>query len=388
MDSATPALLVGHHKLLESSGGGVQICNREYVAALNHAGFALRVVPFEFENGVLQRIENRLIPRLSNPQAPSGLFREIANLVRDTRAECVFFGLNLFPQLSKDLRQAFPNLSQVLLSHGVEGIDFFLEQIIRRRTGAEDRRRAAGEWTLGRQLLEAGEQRRWIDAVLTLSPFECEVEKWLGSGRVLWVPRSIMEARLDVRTVDQRVGCVSTLDHPPNLDGLRRLFDALEQRNVPPDFRFRLVGQPTGRGSALAERYAFVEYLGSLTDPELRSEAETWCCFVHPLFVYAKGCSTKLAFGVGWGLPVATTEFGARGYVWDHMDLPLAKTPAELAKFVLERSSRRDFPRYQQQTARILRRTPALKAIGEDIRAFLLGTELQGPDLRLSAGLP
>jgi hypothetical protein len=302
---------------------------------------------------------------------PSGLYQRIESAVRETGAEVVFFGLNLFSELSRELRQALPNIRQVLLSHGVESLDFCIEQQIRRRLGTENHPRIVGERMLGRQLLDEAEQRRWIDAVLTLSPLEVEVEKWLGAPKVLWVPRTIMEPPLNVRPVDQRVGCVSTLDHPPNRDGLVQVFDALKDR-VPEKFRFCLVGQPASQGHALAARYSFVEYLGPLSDAQLRSEAASWCCFVHPLFAYAKGCSTKLAFGLGWGLPVATTEFGARGYLWDRRVLPLAESPAELAQLVLDRCSTSQFEKHQQETEYIRAKTPSLKDVGALIRNCVL----------------
>ena len=133
-----------------------------------------------------------------------------------------------------------------------------------------------------------------------------------------------MESELDADPVDQRVGCVSTLDHPPNHQGLAEVLQALSSR-ASPGFRFRLVGAPQKIGVALMRQFPFVEYLGALSNSQLRSEAATWCCFVHPLFVYAKGCSTKLAVALGWQLPIATTVYGARGYIWDIRRLPLAE---------------------------------------------------------------
>lgn len=341
------------------------------MASIEAAGFDLRKVSFEFRNGIGYRISRRMSPKVVNARAPRELLRMTQSALDETRADIVFFGLNLFTDLSQELRRAFPNVRQVLLSHGVESLDFCIEQQIRRLTGTENRFRIIGERMLGRNLLDEAEQRRWIDAVLTLSPLEVEVERWLGSSKVLWIPRIIPDSRLEMRTVNQRVGCVSTLDHMPNRDGLVKLFDALEG-TVSPSFRFRLVGQPARHGAALAERYRFVEYLGPLTESELRLEAATWCCFVNPLFVYAKGCSTKLAVGMGWGLPVATTEFGARGYVWDRQALPLARSPPELAKLVLDRSSLSNFPVYQRELDAIIAKTPRLTVVGEQIRRFLL----------------
>jgi hypothetical protein len=213
-------------------------------------------------------------------------------------------------------------------------------------------------------------QRRCIDAVLTLSPFEVEIEKWLGAKKALWVPRTIMEPALAMAPIDQRVGCVSTLNHAPNFEGLIKVFEALEQR-CSPAFRFRLVGSPSNIGDQLAKRFSFLDYLGFLSESQLRTEAATWCCFVNPIFEYAKGCSTKLAVALGWGLPIATTEYGARGYCWDVNQLPLARSPTELAKFVLERAVLTAINKYQKQSAGIRAQTPDIQSTGNQIRAFL-----------------
>ena len=347
----------------------MQVCNREYIASLEAAGFQLRTISYDFQRRITSRLVNRIFPKVTNVSEPPELFQKVQSAVRKTNAEIIFFGMNVFPGLSLKLRQTFPDVRQVLLSYGIESIDFCIEQQIRRQTRTENRYRVVAERMLGRELLDEVEQRRWIDAVLTLSPLDVEIEKWLGSRKVLWVPRIIMEPGLEARPVDQRVGCVSTLDHPPNSSGLLQLFDALEGK-VSGNFRFRLVGLPTSQGAAMAKRYAFVEYLGSLSDQQLRSEAATWCCFVHPLFVYAKGYSTKLAIGLGWGLPVATTKFGARGYLWDEKLLPLADSPAELVQLVLDRCTTRRFEDHQQETKHILAITPGLVTVGKKIRTF------------------
>lgn len=370
MPGSSEALLVGHQNALRTEGGGVQVCTREYMAALEAAGFRLRPVPFESRTSLGTRVLRRLIPRTSNAPAPAGLFRAIQSGLHNGDVGTVFFALNLFSEISRELRRLFPNVRQVLLSHGVESLDSMLAEKLARQAGTAGRFRGAAEWTLGRQLLEEAEQRRWIDAVLTLSPLEVEVEKWLGASRVLWVPRLILDPPLQSMPVDRRVGCVSTLNHPPNRDGLVRLYDALE-RVVREGFRFRLVGQPEREGVALAARYSFVDYLGPLTDAELRGEASTWCCFVHPLFVYAKGCSTKLATGLGWGLPIATTEFGARGYAYVQGVLPLASNPEELAGLVVERSAAQDFDRLARRTAAARAAAPSLTVVGEMVREFL-----------------
>lgn len=370
MSDTIPALLVGHRNMFLPAGGGVQSCNREYEALLRGAGFELHRVAFDHEIGLGARVLNRIFPKVSNVKQPSRLLPRIRHEVQATNAAFVFFGLNLFPRLSAELRRSHPSVGQVLLSYGVESLDFCIAEQIRRRAGSSPRSRAVGERMLGRQLLEEARERREIDAVLTLSPFEAEVEKWLGSARALWVPRVILEARLDAAPVDRRVGCVSTLDHPPNRDGLEQLFAALRGR-LPEGFRFRLVGGPTKEGAALMARYPFVDYLGALGEAQLQAEARSWCCFVHPLFVYPKGCSMKLAVGLGWGLPIATTEFGARGYAWDTAVAPLARSPAELADLVVERCAADRFERHRRQTDAIVEMSPRLDEVARQVRAFL-----------------
>ena len=126
----------------------------------------------------------------------------------------------MFADLSKRLREEFPSVQQVLLSHGAEGLDFCIEQNLRRESSTERHFRCVSERMIGRAFLDQMRQRRSIDAVLTLSSFEVDIEKWLGAAKVLWVPRTITGTGLSMAPVDQRVGCVSTLDHAPNFEGL------------------------------------------------------------------------------------------------------------------------------------------------------------------------
>jgi hypothetical protein len=94
----------------------------------------------------------------------------------------------------------------------------------------------------------------------------------------------------------------------------------IENKNI----ELRVVGSPLQEGSNLSESYDFIEYLGELSDPELRDEAQTWSSFVHPVFCYAMGCSTKLAVAIGWEIPILTTTMGIRGYIWKEIcQLPI-----------------------------------------------------------------
>jgi hypothetical protein len=368
--SGATALLVSYYKYLLTDGGGVQVCNREYLEALKRAGYELHTVSFDYPRDMVSRLRRRLSPEIWYTTAPAELLELLCQALITTKAQTIFFGHTMFADLSRQLRHEFPSVQQVLLSHGAEGLDFCIEENLRRSNATERHFRPVAERMIGRSILDQMKQRRCIDAVLTLSPFEVEIEKWFGATKALWVPRTIMESPLAMTPINQRVGCVSTLNHAPNFEGLIKVFEELEQR-CSPEFRFRLVGSPSDVGDQLAKRFSFLDYLGFLPEFQLRTEAATWCCFVNPIFEYAKGCSTKLAVALGWGLPIATTEYGARGYCWDVNQLPLARSPAELAEFVLERAVLTSMNKYQQQSAGIKAQTPDIQAIGNQIRAFL-----------------
>jgi hypothetical protein len=138
------------------------------------------------------------------------------------------------------------------------------------------------------------------------------------------------------------------------------------------DFDFRLVGGPEFIGREFAGKYRFVQYLGPLSDSQLREEARTWCCFVHPIFQPARGCSTKLAIALGWGLPIVTTSDGIRGYIWNDSLVKVACNVSELAAMVLERSKLSGFEAHRLQSLKLLDLQPTVDEIGRRTKAFLL----------------
>ena len=91
----------------------------------------------------------------------------------------------------------------------------------------------------------------------------------------------------------------------------------------------------------------------------------------NPIFVNAKGRSTKIGLALGWRLPIATTGLGVRGYVWDQVMLPTAGTPSELAQLVIGQSELSNFDRYRRMTEAIAERTPSRVQVAEQIRAFV-----------------
>ena len=252
----------------------------------------------------------------------------------------------------------------MLLSVGLDSVDY-LHTVRARGTVS-----TAGALTLGRQLFAEAEQRQAIDQVLCLAPFEVEIERWLGARRVHWLPRTIPDRPLDWRPDPSRMGCVSTVNHPPNVEGLT-LFLREFERLAPTTVRFRLVGGPAVEGKALAARFPHVDYLGPLDDEALAAEAGTWSCFVHPLFCYACGCSTKLAVALGWGLPIVTTPAGMRGYTWREGTVPLAEEPRELAALALRNLEPDAARRVREQVHLAAGSAPTLPEVAARLREIL-----------------
>ena len=74
-----------------------------------------------------------------------------------------------------------------------------------------------------------------------------------------------------------------------------------------------------------------MEYLGPMEGAEVEHEAASWCAFLHPMFCFARGCSTKLATGLGWQIPCLSTESGVRGYDLPSGAVVMAVGPQEFA---------------------------------------------------------
>jgi glycosyltransferase involved in cell wall biosynthesis len=372
-------IFVASYNSLRPGGGGVQICTADYMRLLELAGFELHTVSFEsdrrFFTRVLRKLEGRPLLRL----IPPTLSDEIAAEMERTGARLVFFNLLDYPTVAHDLRKRFgSNVRLIHLSHGLDSTDICIDEQVRRHAaGAHDYDGRAAR-RLGGKLHFEADYHRYLDAALCLSPLDAELERWLGARRTAWFSRPIRETPLNPKPVNRRVGCVATLDHRPNYHGLIELFESLATGKGQ-SLSVRLVGGPVEPGQEMAARFSFVEYLGRLSDEQLRREAETWSCFVHPIFHYARGCSTKLAVALGWGLPIATTVAGARGYVWDETTLPLAATPKDLAAMVFAGGKASDFIQRRERSLQIAALQPTDDKLATQMRRFILFTDAAVP---------
>jgi hypothetical protein len=320
---------------------------------------------------LLTRVMNRAVGHGYRRLIPSGLLGSISAAVARASAPFVFFNQTDYPSVASALRRQPSDLRLVHLSHGLDSTDWNIRHQVQRAQGGSVRLDRRDALMVGGKLEFEADYRRKLDASMCISPLDAELERWLGVPRTRWFTRPIRETPLDAHPVDGRVGCVATVDHGPNVQGLHALFDEL-RHDMPKNFSFRLVGGPEEAGRALAGRYPFVEYVGMLSDVQLRAEAATWSCFVHPIFAYARGCSTKCAVALGWAIPMATTVAGVRGYAWDPTILPLGSTASEVARMVIARSHVSRFDEHRRQTTAISNLQPSVDAIAADMKAFLL----------------
>ena len=193
--------------------------------------------------------------------------------------------------------------------------------------------RVRATWQLGVDLAtESYYRHRWIDAVCVMSREEETLERWLGAKATVCLPRIVRPSFLEWKLVPGRVGYVGTLEHTPNRVALEEICAIIGETGLATELR--LVGRPEVIGRELHARYPFVSYLGGLSDADLRAEAATWSLFVNPIFWLARGASMKLGQALALGLPVLTTQSGARGYeAWEG---ELSVTPDNAVDFVSE----------------------------------------------------
>jgi hypothetical protein len=309
----------------------VQVCTREFIDVLKAAGIHLEVVPFDGD----ARIATKLLRIFDSspfvrPFAPI-LVTDIREAARRVQPDFVFLNQENLAVIAPLIRPHLPRECKiVVLSHGLESTDLLHTLRVRDALPIACRSRPTPEILLGRILQAEVRSRQAVDAVCSISPFDAELEQWLGTKRVKWLPRIINARPVRWQPVGCRLGFVGTLDHAPNLEGLTEVLKSLAgERDT--QQRVRIVGGPTELGHWLASSFTNADYLGPLDDLALEAEASTWTAFIHPIFCLPRGCSTKLATGLAWQIPVVTTPQGRRGYVWREGKLLEAETAQQFA---------------------------------------------------------
>jgi len=308
-------LFISQRDFLAESGGGVQLCTREFIDVIRAAGVALTVLPFDGD----RRLATRLLRAVNSspfvrPFGPD-LVPEIKRIAAETKLDFVFLNQEVLSSLAPLIRPFLPRSCKiVVLSHGLEHTDLLHNIRLRDRLPISSRTRPSAALLLGRILLAEQRYRPALDGVCAISPFDADLERWLGTRHVTWLPRVLSPQPLAWRPVAGRLGFVGTLDHGPNLEGLVDVLEVMA-REATPSLSVRIVGS-TDIGKWLAARFKHAEFVGPLSDVALLQEAASWTAFLHPIFCLPRGASTKLATGLSWQIPVVTTAFGRRGYVW------------------------------------------------------------------------
>lgn len=364
-------LFVATDYALASTPGGQQLCTQEYLAALQCAGIALETMKFKAENSLKYKVLRRIDVRPYRYFLPNDLAGRVVQRADQTKSTHIFLNTVDLAPLGWKLKKNAPALQVVLLSHGLESVDYI--HTLRTQRGRSD---FAGlqrnqVHRLGRQLIEECRQRAHIDAVLCLAAFEAEIERWLGARRVLVVPRTIKRANIEWTPISGRIGFVGRLDHPPNREGLVEVLDKLASSAVK-NVDVRIAGAPLEIGKNFAKRWPFVTYLGVISDHDLLREAGTWTCAMNPIFCFARGASTKLAIMAAWGIPLVTTPAGARGYEWRQSGPVICDTPREIAATVFEISTNESArTRAREQCLQALKQALSIEDVAGRIRRFL-----------------
>jgi glycosyltransferase involved in cell wall biosynthesis len=325
-------IFVTYRSYLERPFGGVQICTQEYVNVIRAAGIELKFCSFDGDRRLSTRIFRRFNSSVYFRSVEARSVAAICQLAVKEQPKFVFLNQVDIAPIARNIRKFLPvGCKIVLLSHGLASTDLLHSIRARRRLPLSGRARPTPIVALGNALITENALRADIDVICTLSPFDVELEHWLGAKRVGWLPRVVTSAPLDWRPWGDRLGYIGTLDHAPNLEGLTLVLDRLAPRDTG-QLRIRVVGGPEETGQWLARKYPIIDYLGSIDDSTLAIEARSWNAIMHPIFCYARGCSTKLATAAGWHIPVVTTTMGHRGYEWRDGGLVVADDPASFAE--------------------------------------------------------
>lgn len=365
------AIFLTHRDLLKSEiTGGVQLCSQEFhqiIQGIPDIALEDYYVPYT------RKLSQRLMIKLglenysmydTKKDAPA-----LLEYIRRNDISLVFINMASLVRYAKFIREEFASKVRIiLLSHGNHSGDF-LHLITKPIKKQSSLRVCLEQWRLG--LLIATEARhrvRFLDGVVTLSETERQIENWFGGPRVSFLPRRVYPDFLPHMPIAGRVGFVGRLDHPPNLQGISILLDALQMLDHG-KLEIRLVGAPENYGRQIQEKYPFIKYLGELSDKALEEEVATWSTFLNPVWWYSTGASTKLARAISWGVPIISTTAGMRGYEWKKGSVMVADTPAGMAQMLIDIAPHLEKVLYWAgQTRTIAENGPSMKDLMEKIK--------------------
>jgi hypothetical protein len=296
--------------------GGVSLCTSDFIALIS-TKYHLMFFPLKTKLNLLNRIINKL-GLMGYPSFDLSIIRvkEVEKVIKENGIKYIFINHTYISAIARVMKKSFPDVKVVMCSHGNESGDF-LHSITRFPKNMSSISRFFGSYKLGKILTQEVEFRRfYFDAVLTVSEVEESIEKWLGARNVKFVPRVFVNKFIDWTPINQRVGFVSDISHEPNYFSILKFCELVERSSLREIINIRLVGKSHSRYNYLSGKFSFVECTGYLSEEEIVSELSTWNYYLNLVDYFSKGVSTKLAYGMNFGIPVISTQIGVRGYVF------------------------------------------------------------------------
>ena len=288
--------------------GGVQLCTHEFLNYLEASGHAVHIIRVSPNITFMRKVRKKLQLETYELYDIDQWLKEIGETIRSNQIKLVFFNQVNLAHWSASIKAIVgADVKFIGLSHGNESGDYLHDITQDTRTSFFK------TWRLGKYLVkEKAIFSSYLDGVITISDNETYIDQWLGAQNTLFLPRILKNDFIDWHPVANRIGFAGTLSHLPNYAGIDRLSTELKNRNF--NGTLRLVGGPDHIGKKLQQQYPFIQYVGTISSSQLVEEAGTWCILLNPVFWYARGSSTKLAQAISWGIPVASTLAGTRGY--------------------------------------------------------------------------
>ena len=366
--------LTNKSSLYSTVNGGVQLCSQEFLEILNAAdNISLEQYYVTFTKKIRQRIlikigfENYSMYDVEKDKGA------LLSYIQNNRVGLVFINMASAVRYAKPIKEKFGKSVQViLLSHGNHSGDF-LHLITKPLKRENFYLRIRNKCRLGYLLSTEAEYRvKYLDGVVTLSETEKQIENWMNAKKTLFFPRFLKPAFLNYQPDLNRIGFVARLDHPPNIQGLGILCDWFLKMNIG-NLKIRLVGAPQMDGIRIAKQYPFIDYQGELSDEALEQEAATWSFFLNPVWWYSTGASTKLAKAISWGIPIATTTPGRRGYSWNDGEIIETNSPEEMCEMILNSvKDINEIKRLADETRKAAASGPRLEDLTRQLENFFL----------------
>jgi hypothetical protein len=350
---------------------GPKICTKNYINVLKNAKLELEKVLASPKSGIKCKLKSKVLEDPYNVYDEKVILKKSTDRLEEGNVGIVAINQVNLLGVGVALKERFGGRITVIgLSHGNQSGDA-VHEIARRDMswGTFLRDTLSLGWTL---VQEAQMFTKSIDLMLCMSETEKHINRWLGAERSMVVPRTFEPKFLDWSSVHGRVGFVGSLSHLPNIEGIRRVLTALEQKDVPPSVDVRIVGRPKSVGRELETSFSSATYCGRLPQEEFKSEASTWGLFLNPIWWYARGATTKLSQAIEWGIPVLTTKPGMRGYRWSKGEVQVVDTPEAMADSIIEATKKPSLLSEWAAEVRIVAQNgPSLDELGDELSDHL-----------------